>query len=169
MSNMPRLREATIDDSCVIASLIRQAFHRQVEILQIQRSEYPNYVGFDSAARVRDRFRQGYRMLLVYFNDRPVGTVAFRAVQNDRSRGEITRLAVLPKFRGADIGIILMNAAEEALCCADVTTVEISIVAQFGSLRAYYESMGYVSTVLRHFSTLPFEVQFLEKSITHQQ
>lgn len=162
---MHKLYEATIDDSCVIASLIRRAFHRQAEILRIRSSECPNYAGFDSSARVHDRFGQGYRVLRVDSEDRLVGVVTFRPAPDHPSRGEITRLAVLPEFRGTGFGALLMKAAEDALGCAGVNTIEISIVAEFGRLQAYYESLGYVPTRKRRFSTLPFEVQFLEKSI----
>ena len=159
----PELREATIDDSRAIASLIRRSFRQQVDLLKLRPSECPEYVGFETASRVRRRMQVGNHVLVATLAGKPIGTVAFGQVLRDSLRGEITRLAVLPSHRGIGLGRILMGAAEASLARAGAKIAQISIVAKFDSLRLYYESLGYTKTKLLRFDALPFDVLFMEK------
>jgi GNAT superfamily N-acetyltransferase len=136
-----------------------------VAILGIRRSEHPDYVGFETAERVRRRLEKGGRVLVADLQGRSIGTVTFRIDVHEPSKGEIARLAVLPAFRGTGIGRVLMGAAESALGQADATVAEVSIVANFDRLRSYYEAMGYARTRQQRFAALPFDVLFLEKRI----
>jgi hypothetical protein len=102
-------------------------------------------------------------MLVAAVSGRPIGTVAFQLPVEASARGEIGRLGVVPAYRGAGIGELLMKAAESALSLAGANAAEISIVAEFERLRMYYEGMGYEATRLRSFEGLPFDVLFMEK------
>jgi GNAT superfamily N-acetyltransferase len=132
------VREAMFDDARAIASLIRRSFRRQVDILELRRSECPEYVGFETADRVRRRMQQGNHILVAHLAGRLIGTVAFGWVVRDSPKGEIARLAVLPSYRGTGLGRVLMGAAEAALGQIGGTVVEICIVAKFDRLRSYY-------------------------------
>jgi GNAT superfamily N-acetyltransferase len=160
----PHLREATIDDARTIASLIRRSFSRQVDILEIRRSECPEYVGFETAEAVRGRMRRGGRVLVAELAGRLVGTVTY-SLAGKSPKGDIGRLAVLPEHRGRGLGRVLMGAAEAALGQMGVVVVEVSIVAKFHRLRSYYETLGYTATRRQRFDALPFEVLFMEKRI----
>jgi predicted N-acetyltransferase YhbS len=161
----PELREATSDDARTIASLIRRSFRKQVEILELRRSVCPEYVGFETAERVRRRIHRGDHVLVAHLAGQMVGTVAFGGAVRKSREGEIARLAVLPAYRGSGLGQVLMGAAETALGKSGATVAEISIVAKFHRLRSYYETLGYTPTRLRRFDTLPFDVLFMEKRI----
>ena len=169
MPEEPKLREATVDDARSIASIIRRSFRRQVDILELERSECPEYVGFETADRVRRRMQQGSHVLVADLAGQLIGTVTFsRAVPNS-PKGEIARLAVLPEHRGTGLGRVLMDAAEAGLGQAGVSVAEIGIVATFHRLRSYYEALGYAPTRLQHFEALPFEVQFMEKRFPQRE
>ena len=161
----PTVHEATTEDARTIASLIRRSFRRQVEILQLRRSECPEYVGFETADRVRRRMQRGDHVLVADLAGRLVGTVAFGGVAGDSPKGEIARLAVLPPYRGKGLGQVLMQAAETALGQFGATVAEVGIVAKFDRLRSYYEALGYTITRRQRFDALPFEVLFMEKRI----
>lgn len=162
---MLALTPATGSDSALVASLVRRSFRKQAEELGIQRSAYPNYVAFETAANVRRRIAQGARVTIALLGDRPIGTVTSRTLRGTTDRGEILRLGVLNTYRGNEFGRVLMSHAEGQLRSAGMLSVQLSIVARFWRLRAYYESLGYSATASRGFDTLPFEVLFLEKDL----
>jgi GNAT superfamily N-acetyltransferase len=165
LPEQPTLHEATTDDARAIASLIRRAFRRQVELLQLRRSDCPEYVGFETADRVRRRMERGDHVLMADLAGRVVGTVTYSGAVGDSRKGEIARLAVLPQYRGKGLGKSMMEAAETALRQFGATVAEIGLVAKFGRLRTYYEALGYTTTRLQRFDALPFEVLFMEKRI----
>lgn len=160
------LGAATRSDSKTVASLIRRSFLNQAKELGLKRSEYPNYVAFDTAEKVRERVERGARVTVAHLGERAVGTVTSRVTRDRRETGEITRLGVLPRYRGNSFGSILIAHAEDQLRLAGMRAVELSIVSRFEGLRSYYEQLGYIATVTKRFETLPFEVLFLEKSLS---
>ena len=160
-----KLVSATEADADRIALLIRTAFRGQVEELAIQEPEYPNYVGFETPAKVVRRIRAGDRTTLGFVRDELVGTVAARLDGANPERGEVLRLAVLPQHRGSDFGRELMDRAEQELRLLGAAVSEVSIVAQFVGLRSYYERLGYTVTETRSIAGLPFQVTYLEKRL----
>lgn len=163
LSAFPILHEATGDDAREIASIVRRAFRKQAQTLGIRGSEHPAYAGFETAVRVRSRLADGARIVVARVDDRAVGTVTWRLDSGSPAKGEITRLAVLPSVRGGGIGRALMESAESALFQTGAAVAEVSVVATFDRLRAYYETMGYISTRRCRFNHLPFDVLFMEK------
>jgi GNAT superfamily N-acetyltransferase len=165
LPRMPELREASASDARSVAALIRRSFRKQVDLLELRRSECPEYVGFETADRVRHRMQRGHHVLVADVAGRLVGTVTFGAAIPDSHKGEIARLAVLPPHRGTGLGQALMGVAEAELGQFGATVAEISIVAKFNRLRSYYEAMGYKATRQQRFDALPFDVLFMEKRI----
>lgn len=165
LPEQPTVHEATTADARAIASLIRRSFRRQVDLLELRRADCPEYVGFETADRVRRRMQRGDHVLVANLAGRLVGTVTFSGVVGDLRKGEIARLAVLPRYRGNGLGKSMMETAETALRQVGATVAEISLVAKFGRLRSYYEALGYTTTRLQRFDALPFEVLFMEKRI----
>lgn len=58
-----------------------------------------------------------------------------------------------------------MGYAETRLKKNKITHVELSVVAQFNRLKRYYERLGYLPREKKVFSSLPFEVLFMEKEL----
>lgn len=162
---MLKLVLATKSNAELIVSLIRASFKKQAEILKIEESDYPNYVAFDTEDALRRRMDNGDQVVVAHLDDISIGTVSFSLSSGEPKKGEIKRLAVLPKYRGNGYGQILMEYAEDKLSEQGTRVIEISIVAQFESLRLYYESMGYRVSESKMFPSLPFEVLFMERGM----
>jgi GNAT superfamily N-acetyltransferase len=159
------IETASIDDAPTIARLIRAAFAKQVRELGIDETTYPNYVGFETEARVRHRIAQGVRIALASSAAECVGTVSWVWAGTEAEPGEIMRLGVLSEQRGKGYGRELMVHAETELRAAGARVARIGIVARFVRLRSYYEELGYAAVESRQFPTLPFEVLFMERRI----
>lgn len=158
-------RRALRGDSRLVAWLIRNAFRAQVAVLALRKRDCPAYVGFETAARVRDRMLHGEQIWIASARGKVIGTVGMRLHTASPAYGEIGRLAVLPRFRGSGLGLSLMQAAERAVEAAGGTEARLSIVASFDSLRRYYERQGYVATHAQRYHGLPFEVLHLQKCL----
>jgi ribosomal protein S18 acetylase RimI-like enzyme len=160
---MTTIAPATVSDAKVVAALIRRSFARQAQILGIRESEYPNYVAFETQARVETRMASGIVILIARIGAGLVGTVSC-AVRAER-RGEIIRLAVDPAHRGRGYGRKLMECAEQEIAAAGASVAELSIVRKFERLRLYYEALGYCSIGTRNVPSLPFEVLYMGKPL----
>lgn len=108
----------------------------------------------------------GVHVALASEDDQSIGTVSWTLRRNDAASGEIMRLAILPAYRRNGYGHELMAHAETQLIQAGTSLVRLSIVAQFGRLRAYYEQQGYDVVELGRVPSLPFELAFMEKYLT---
>ncbi|MGE5372435.1 MAG: GNAT family N-acetyltransferase [Solirubrobacterales bacterium] len=159
------IREAGPETAELLCDLIRVSFQRQAEVLAIHEAEYPVYVAFETVERVRRRFEGGDYVLIAYEDGEPVGTVSARIELDQPTAGYITRLAVLPEFRGQQYGDRLMAAAEAYLRSEGVKQADISIVAAFDRLRNYYEGLGYRVRERGTVSVLPFEVDYMVKDL----
>ena len=91
------------------------------------------------------------QVVLTHLNDIAIGKVSFNLSSEKSKKGEIKRLAVLPRYRGNGYGRILMEYAEDRLREQRARVIEISIVAQFENLRLYYESLGYSASESKRF------------------
>ncbi len=163
---MLRFRHTDPDYVEIISELIMKSFSQQAGILGITEKEYPNFVAFETPERVRNRISRGDRVVLGYLLENIAGTVSYKIDDNVPAKGYVKRLAVLPEFRGKGYGARLMDYAEKKLSEYGVTRVEISIVARFQRLMEYYRSLGYIPVEVKVFNTLPFEVLYLEKTIS---
>jgi ribosomal protein S18 acetylase RimI-like enzyme/SAM-dependent methyltransferase len=160
MADVLTIRTATEADAPVIASIIGESFRTQAELLGISRTDYPNYVAYETEASVRSRLDSGTHIALAAQGDQVVGTVS--SVRRHGSF-EITRLAVLPAQRGKGYGRELMEYAEKRLVALGAAAVEISIVAKFQRLQAYYEQLGYLAVESKRVPSLPFELLYMRK------
>ena len=160
---MLTIRTATHADASLIASIIGESFRKQAELLGISRVEYPNYVAFETEARVRRRVEAGARVALASHGDEIVGTVSW--VCHRDGSAEIMRLAVLPLHRGNDYGRELMAYAEDRVSAAGASTVTISVVAKFWRLQSYYEELGYSVWKFASPPSLPFVLLYMRKAL----
>ena len=159
------LRLAEPTEAGVAADIIRRSFEAQAEALGIQEPDCPSYVAFETPERVLQRMERGESVVLGLIDRETIGTVSYQVLSTEDRKGTISRLAVLPGYRGNQLGLELMLYAEERLNQEGVSVVELSIVAQFSRLRQYYEMQGYIAQGTETFPTLPFEVLLLVKSM----
>jgi GNAT superfamily N-acetyltransferase len=161
------IKVAAQSDTETVASIIRQSFTRQAQLLELTPASCPTYVAFESASGVQRRIESGAHVVLAFLGEAPIGTVSC-VLRADSDHGEIMRLAVLPQHRGHGYGKRLMAYAEQYLRTNGAAVLELSIVAQFERLLTYYEGLGYSTSDQKgRVSGLPFDLLFLVKRL-HQ-
>ncbi|MNI38183.1 putative acetyltransferase [compost metagenome] len=161
-ANEYRITAAVAADAPLVAALIRDSFKVQAQQLNLTEVEYPNYVAFETERAARQRIQKS-RVDLLWHGRTPLGTIGYAA---DSIQGNIERLAVLPAHRGQALGKLLLTHAElELFVTGQCQMISLSIVASFGRLRHYYESLGYRSLETRRYPSLPFAVLHMQKTI----
>ncbi|MBE3092526.1 MAG: GNAT family N-acetyltransferase [Actinobacteria bacterium] len=149
----------------IVSKIIQRSFKEQAEILNISETKYPNYVAFETLDKVKSSIENGEKLVLGLKNEKIIGTVRYSLDKNINDKGYISRLAILPEYRGNSYGEILMKYAENQLKDLGVKYIELTIVAKFEKLKRFYEKQGYISKEKKLFPSLPFEVLFMEKKI----
>jgi predicted N-acetyltransferase YhbS len=147
----------------IAAALVRRSYRTEARRLGLTRWNCPGYAAFETPSGVRRRIRSGGRVLVMYDDARPVGTVT--TIPRGSAGAEIARLAVVPECRERGLGRRLMACAERELAESGITAVEVAIVARFDHLRRYYENLGYSATRLERYRSLPFDVLYMEKPL----
>lgn len=163
--DMLTIRLAVQADAGVVASLIRASFLAQVEILGIRESEYPNYVGFETASSVQRRMSAGVHVALACLGGESIGTISYAPDVHNPRVGDIMRLGVVPSARGRGYGRMLMDHAEAQLTMRGASVARLAIVARFERLREYYEQQGYVGSEIKYVPSLPCELIMMEKTL----
>jgi acetyl esterase/lipase/GNAT superfamily N-acetyltransferase len=149
----------------VVAAIIQKSYVEQARILNMDQAQYPNYAAFETPERVRESLAKGDHLLMAFLDNEIIGTVRYSLDPKQGNKGYISRLAVLPEYRGHCYGELLMKSAEDRMLSLAVTRIELSIVADFKKLQRFYEKQGYNPGEIKTFSSLPFLVLFMEKEI----
>jgi hypothetical protein len=80
---------ATIGDAERVAELIGISFRRQAELLELNETDHPTYVGFQTADGVRRWIEGGGVTALGLLDGELVGTVTSRLMQDGGDLGEV--------------------------------------------------------------------------------
>ncbi len=148
-----------------VLQVTRTAFAAQALQLRITRESNPHHGAFETLDDLRERMNNGEQPVLAYLDQRLVGSVRFRIASHDPLEGHISRLAVLPEFRGRQFGVELMQFAEKQLRKRGATRSLLGIVEVFDRLRVFYESLGYAEVERRQREHLPFGVIIMRKDL----
>ncbi|HEX3043833.1 MAG TPA: GNAT family N-acetyltransferase [Bacillota bacterium] len=132
----------------------------------MDKEQYPNYAGFETPEWVRESLKRGDQLLLALDNTEIIGTVRYSLDKVQGNKGFISRLAVLPEYRGNSYGELLMGSAEAKMKQLGVSIIELTIVADFIKLQQFYERLGYLPRETKTFPSVPFAVRFMEKEVT---
>ncbi len=162
---MLTIMEVTPDFAPVIAAIIRTSFQAQAQLLQLDEVSCPRYVAFETTERIQAAARRGERLAVAFSKGTALGTVRYHHDSQVAERGFISRLAVLPEFRGNGYGEKLLRFAEARLQALKVNEIEIAIVAEFTKLQHFYERLGYQPRQVQTFSGLPFAVLIMTKRL----
>ncbi len=158
------IREAGAVEVPVIARIIRDSFCEQAEIQGILEGEYPRYVAFTDETHVLKSLEKGQHMALLYHGAEAIGGIWHTLDRDDPLLGHVSKLAVLPAYRGRGCGEMLFAYAEEKLRTLGAQRVQLTCNARLVGLHAYYERLGYRKVKQEAWSFLPFEVLTMEKN-----
>ena len=142
MSDLPAVREPRPDDLDAVTAM-------WVDLATDQCRHGSHLVADDNASAAREGLagRVVADGLRVAGGDDPVGFVTFELergqYKQDRSRGLVHDLYVVPEWRDKGVGSRLLSAAETALADRGAEVVAVQALAPNAAARRMYERHGY--------------------------
>ncbi|WP_194721151.1 GNAT family N-acetyltransferase [Noviherbaspirillum malthae] len=128
------VREATLDDSQLIADLTRAAWSGKVVVTSSGHRE--------TAVRVRQDLQHGGGFILLR-EDQPIGSVRWVPLDSEPDVWEIRRMGVLPRFRGEHLSQHLLEAVIHQAQATDVTELRLGVRADQERLLDLYAAFGF--------------------------
>ncbi|MBN2298905.1 MAG: GNAT family N-acetyltransferase [Deltaproteobacteria bacterium] len=154
------IRDAQIEDSLLLAGLIRTSFQDVARRFSLTEENAPRHPSNCTQEWVTSALERGVRHYVLETGEAACGCVALEQISNEVCYLE--RLCVLPGFRGQGFGSNLVNHVIDAGRGLKAHRLEIGIIAADTHLRNWYEHLGFTQTHTALFAHLPFEVAFME-------
>ncbi|MGD9945085.1 MAG: GNAT family N-acetyltransferase [Burkholderiaceae bacterium] len=82
--------------------------------------------------------------LIITVDGEPAGSVRWFPVPHERPSWEIKRLGVIPRWRGHDLGRLMMARIDEQARVAGIERLQLGIRRDRPTLARFYESLGYL-------------------------
>lgn len=165
MDAVVEIGEAGAAQAALIARIIQESFRGQAETQGITEAAYPRYVAFTDEAHVLKALEKGQKAVLLYCGGKPAGGIWHMPDRDDPTLGHVSKLTVLPGFRGLGYGEMLFAHAEGQLRALGARRARLTCNARLTGLHAYYERLGYRKVKQEAWDTLPFEVLTMEKDL----
>ena len=146
----------------LVAEIIREAYKEQARLLDITKENYPSYAGFESKTDIEEALSKGFKVCLLYEEKQAIGTIRYWIDRNNKEKGYISRLAVLPTFCNKGGGSLLLKHAENALYARGVKRIEICFIKDCKEFEAFYKERGYKVTTDLMVNVLPYGVRYME-------
>jgi len=146
-----------------IAALLRSAYADVAQRFGLTSQNCSKHPSNFQAEWVTEALSRGIRYFVLEEAGTLIGCVALEQPQPEVCYLE--RLAVLPQYRHKQAGKKLVEHifAEAQQLGAD--RIEIGIIAEHKTLKAWYESFGFTEIRRASFQHLPFEVMFMRKEL----
>lgn len=155
--------DPTVNPEALLA-VINTSFLTVVGQFGITKENAPNHPAFIKPDAFLAGLKDKYVEFYAYERDKTIiGTVA--VTRNKEGRYWIERLAVLPEFRHARIGSVLMEYGFERIKLLGGTQCSIAIVEENTVLKDWYKKIGFVETEVKKYDHLPFLVCYMEKEL----
>lgn len=159
------IREAGAAEAGIIVRIIRESFREQAEMQGITIEEYPRYVAFTDEVSVLKALENRQHLVLLWHGAEPIGGIWHTLDRDDPQLGHVSKLAVLPAYRGRGYGEMLFAYAEGRLRVLGAQRARLTCNARLAGLHAYYERLGYRRVKQEAWSFLPFEVLTMDKEL----
>lgn len=128
------IREATPEDAPLIADLTRRSWANKVA---------PNSSGHtEDERRVTEDLSRGGGFVLLY-EGKPAGSVRWTPLDTSEGVWEISRMGVLPEFRGKRLSQHLIEAVIHRALVADIEELRLAIRPDQMSLVDLYAAFGF--------------------------
>ncbi len=159
------IRAAGPAEAGLIARIVQESFRAQAAMQGIVKAAYPRYVAFTEKSDVLKALEKGHIAALLYHGAEPIGGIWHALDWNDPQLGHVSKLAVLPAYRGRGYGEMLFAYAEDKLRTLGARQARLTCNARLTGLHSYYERLGYRKIKQEAWPTLPFEVVTMEKDL----
>lgn len=153
--------------ACV--TCINQAFKIVADRFELTENNAPNNGAFLKFGKLKSEISSGAKLYALTMDNQVIGTVCIKQVSE--LKFEVTRLAVLPRYRRGGFGRLLMKYVECEVLQASNQGTAFTLVLQLGciaedrELIEFYESIGYVKVKIKRFKKLPHKVCFMRKMV----
>ena len=156
-----KVGKADITD-CV--SVIRRSFRTVAEEFGFTEENAPGFTAFSTTEeKVLYWMTEQHRSMYGCFKEEQL--VGYYNLLPTENGYELGSLSVLPEYRHAGIGRILLTDAMIRVAAEGAGRMEISIVEENTILRKWYESMGFLHTGTKKFDFFPFTVGYMERDL----
>jgi diamine N-acetyltransferase len=146
------------------AEVIRAAFITVADEFNITKLNAPTNPAYLEAVSLEKMKKKGIEMYGAYEGDQCVGFVAIEKAGEDNYYME--KLAVLPEFRHNGYGKELINFVVDSIKMRSGQKIGIAIINKNLILKKWYIKNGFIETGTKVFEHLPFEVCFMERTLT---
>jgi ribosomal protein S18 acetylase RimI-like enzyme len=154
------VRKATLEDTEVLACLIRSSFRDVAERFDLDRKNAPTHPSNCQPDWIRSDLARGVAYYLVCWRGSAAGCVALEFASP--SLAYLERLGVAPEHRGRGFGARLVRHALQQARSAGAGVVSAGVIAEHTELISWYERLGFTQAETRRFPHLPFTVSYLE-------
>jgi len=160
LNQAPMIREATIEDSEVLATIISESFHDVAQRFSLTPDNCPKHPSNCSTSWIKSDLARGVQYFILFQGDNPIGCVGLESPSVEVCY--IERLSVLPKMRGNHFGINLVQHTVDCAASKGAYKVSIGIIAKHTELKEWYKYLGFIEVETKSFPHLPFQVCFME-------
>jgi len=158
---------ATINDTAILAGLIRDSYRDVAQRFGLTPKNCPKHPSNCMDDWIRDDFARGVSYYILEHNGRPVGCAALE--RSNPELGYLERLAVLPATRRKGFGRILVDHIISQAKDSGVKKISIGIIAAQTDLNRWYQKIGFVEGGTKEFEHLPFLVTFMSCHIANRE
>lgn len=127
-----------------------------------------NAPGFTAFATTEDRLKWhmfGEQRPMFAFYDQETIVGYYSLLWLDDQACELNNLCVLPSYRHRGIGETLLKHAFDTAAQQGCTNIKIGIVEENTVLKAWYESLGFLSVGTKKSPRFPFTIGFMERPL----
>lgn len=128
------VREADLDDAQLIADLTRAAWAGKVAVTSSGHRE--------TAVRVLQDLQHGGGFIMLN-EDRPIGSVRWIPLDSEPDVWEISRMGVLPEYRGEHLSQHLLEAVIHRALASEVTELRLAVRPDQERLLDLYAAFGF--------------------------
>ncbi|MHB8063319.1 MAG: GNAT family N-acetyltransferase [Ruminiclostridium sp.] len=148
-------------ERCV--DIIRHAFFTVAQEFNLTQANCPTNGAFISVENLKEVKKQNVAMYSLTVNNNQVGFVAIEEAPDKVFY--IEKLSVIPEYRHNGLGKKLVDFAFEYAKNNEGKKIGIAIIDNNKILKDWYAGYGFVETMLKEYSHLPFKVCFMEKTV----
>jgi GNAT superfamily N-acetyltransferase len=128
------IREATLDDTRLIADLTRAAWAGKVAVTSSGHRE--------TAVAVAEQLQLGGGFILLV-DEKPAGSVRWLPLDSDPFIWEVVRMGILPAYRGNSLSQYLLEAVIHCALASEVEELRIAVRSDQTRLLDLYAAYGF--------------------------
>lgn len=154
------------DNFYVYARLLNEAFSTVAADFGLTQENCPTNNAFITGEDLKSQLTDNKEFYYSVQERQITGFIAIEKSHREDSLFYIEKLAVYPDYRHKGIGKYLMDFALKRIIGLGGTKVSVGLIDSNTVLKEWYGKQGFKETVVKTFSHLPFDVCYMEKSLT---